>query len=153
MHIETKIPELPRNTEDFDLSDPAAYETGSAHGLWRLLRRTQPALRDVAANGTPYWSFSRYEECEVIVKDADTYSSEHGTILASVGADDPAGGKTITLMDPPEHTGIRRPSMRHSSPRRSAGSVTSFVRAYALCWGPCWRVASTISRCCCAVCR
>lgn len=115
MRIELGEPPRASDPDGFDLCDPAAYERGGAHGLWRLLRETAPVRRDVAPNGTPFWSFFKYAECEKIVKDAATYSSESGTILASVGADDPAGGKTITLMDPPDHSKIRRPAMRHFS--------------------------------------
>jgi cytochrome P450 len=116
MHIETGIPNVPADPRAFDLADPAAYAAGSAHGLWRLLREVDPVRRDLAPNGTPYWSFFRYAECEPIVADTRRFSSQYGTILASVGAEDPAGGKTITLMDPPEHATIRRPATRKLGP-------------------------------------
>jgi cytochrome P450 len=116
----------------FDLGAASAYTTASAHGLWRELRETEPVRCDVASNGTPYWSFFRYHECDVVVKDTALFSSEYGTILASVGAEDPAGGKTITLTDPPRHAALRRPPARRLGPaavhRREADIRAEVVR-------------------------
>jgi len=116
MLVEFGEPPPVASAEDVDTYDPGRYQAVGQHGLWRLLRATQPVRRDVAANGTPYWSFFRYHDCDAILKDAATFTSECGTILASVGADDPAGGKTITLMDPPGHTQLRRPASRCLGP-------------------------------------
>ncbi|HEX3786034.1 MAG TPA: cytochrome P450 [Pseudonocardiaceae bacterium] len=46
-----------------------------------------------------------------MIKDYRNFSSEYGTILAVLGGDS-AGGRTINLMDPPEHSRIRIPTMK-----------------------------------------
>jgi cytochrome P450 len=64
------------------------------------------------------------------VKDHRTFSSEEGTILASVGVGDAAGGQTITLIDPPEHALVRVPAMRalgHAMVQRRTPAIRAKV--------------------------
>ena len=116
MHTEAGVPRLPAAGHSFDLSDPAAYAAGSAHAEWRRLRQTEPVRLEIAPSGVPYWSFFSYRDCESILKDTATFSSASGTILASIGVPDPAGGRTLVLADPPDHTRMRRLAMHHLGP-------------------------------------
>ncbi|MCK2244207.1 MULTISPECIES: cytochrome P450 [unclassified Crossiella] len=100
----------------FDLADPAAYATGSAHGRWHRLRQTQPVRRDRTPSGVPYWSVFTHRDCATILLDTNTFSSASGTILDSIGAPDPAGGRTVVLADPPQHAQLRALTMRHLGP-------------------------------------
>jgi cytochrome P450 len=104
--------DIPIELADIDLYDPAGFRTADAHPTWRTLRVKAPVWWHDRESGTGFWCVTRYADCERVVKDYRTFSSEEGTILASVGVGDTAGGQTITLTDPPEHALIRVPAMR-----------------------------------------
>jgi cytochrome P450 len=112
MRITTPTPDAEVDLAAIDLFDPAGYQRAGRHDVWQAMRRRAPVWRQQAANGCDFWSVTRYEDCGRILRDTTTFSSADGTILASVGVGDSAGGLTITLMDPPEHTAIRSPAMR-----------------------------------------
>ncbi len=61
------------------------------------------------ADGTPFWSVTRYKDVVKVVKDVQRFSSEYSTML-SVLHGDTAKGKAIHLMDPPKHRTIRSPA-------------------------------------------
>ncbi|GAA4463396.1 cytochrome P450 [Phytohabitans houttuyneae] len=96
--------------DTIDLFDPARYAAGSQHAAWRTLREQAPVWRQAGPDGRPFWSVTRYDDVLRVIKDHRTFSSEHGTILAVLGGD-PAGGRTINLMDPPRHGAVRVPTM------------------------------------------
>ncbi|WP_279776749.1 cytochrome P450 [Sphaerisporangium sp. TRM90804] len=130
MRIDFGEPKPLDSLDGLRLHDPAAYVERCRHDVWRALRLHRPVGREEMPDGTPYWSFASYADCDRIVKDTETFSSEDGTILASVGVGDSAGGQTITLMDPPDHGAIRRPlmrTMRQSVVRRRSESVREKV--------------------------
>ncbi|GIH25272.1 cytochrome P450 [Acrocarpospora phusangensis] len=112
MEITAPDPLLRPSPAGVDLADPGLYRGACQHALWRTMREHAPVHWQSAPNGTGFWSVTRYADCDRILRDHQNYSSVDGTILASVGIGDPAGGLTITLMDPPEHTAIRKPAMR-----------------------------------------
>ncbi|MER7004861.1 cytochrome P450 [Dactylosporangium sp. NPDC000555] len=117
---------------DIDLFDPERFRSGDQHGAWRTLRETAPVWWHERAGQSGFWCVTRYAECERVLKDYRNFSSEHGTILASVGAPDPAGGATISLMDPPRHTALRTQAMRsfsHTVVRNRTPRVTARVAA------------------------
>lgn len=94
------------------LADPLTYMETPLHGVWARLRDEEgPVSWTPAEAGHPgYWSVTGRREVREILRDAETFSSEHGTILDSVAAGgDSAGGLTLTLMDPPRHTAVRGP--------------------------------------------
>ncbi|POX40230.1 cytochrome P450 [Streptomyces sp. Ru73] len=112
MRIDAGEP-TPVPLDAIELFDPGAYLRGSQHGAWHTLRHHAPVRKEHTPWGTPYWSFTSYADCTKIIKDTASFSSEDGVILASVGKGDSAGGRTITLMDPPDHATLRQPAMRH----------------------------------------
>lgn len=112
MRITAPDPDVWVELDSIDLFDPARYVAGCQHAVWRTLREKAPVWRQPAANGHDFWSVTRHGDCGQVLRDAETFSSTDGTILASVGVGDSAGGLTITLMDPPEHTAVRLPAMR-----------------------------------------
>ena len=82
---------------DVDLYGPSGFRTKDLHPTWRTLRVAAPVWWQDRGAETGFWCVTRYADCERVVKDYRTYSSEEGTILASVGVGDAAGGQTITL--------------------------------------------------------
>jgi cytochrome P450 len=114
-----------------DLVDPEGFRSGCQHATWARLRHEAPVWWHERPGGQGFWCVTRHADCELVIKDHRTYSSEHGTILASVGVGDSAGGQTITLMDPPRHTQIRLSAMRalsHSIVRERAERIRAGVR-------------------------
>jgi cytochrome P450 len=111
---------------DIDLYSPTGFRTRDLHPTWRTLRVKAPVWWQDRGSDTGFWCITRYADCERVVKDYRTFSSEEGTILASVGVGDSAGGQTITLTDPPEHALIRVPAMRtlgHAMVQRRAPAI------------------------------
>lgn len=134
MEITAPPPGLRVPYADVDVTDPTLYEE-CQHARWRTMREDTAVTRHTApAVGDVFWGFARHAECDRIVKDHRVFGSEDGTILASVGVGDSAGGRTITLMDPPLHSDIRRPTMRtigHAVVRKRAAGIRERVRALA----------------------
>ena len=96
--------------EEIDLFDPQRYRLGSQQLAWHTLRATAP-IWPSSQGGGRFWSVTRYRDVLHVIKDHRSFSSAHGTILAVLNGDS-AGGKTINLMDPPQHAGVRVPTMR-----------------------------------------
>lgn len=121
--------------DEIDLYDPERYRLGSQHAAWQTLRRQAPVWWHERPGQPGFWSVTRYADCERVLKDHRVFSSAAGTVLGSVGTGDPAGGRTISLMDPPEHTVIRTAAMRsfsHSVLRERADRICEQVRRLAL---------------------
>jgi len=121
----------PAGLAAIDLYDPESFRSGALHGAWRMLREQAPVWFHERPGATGFWCVTRYADCERVLKDHRTFSSEHGTVLASVGVGDPAGGHTISLMDPPRHTLLRTEAMRsfsHAVVRARAPRIRAHVR-------------------------
>ncbi|MBP2329722.1 cytochrome P450 [Kibdelosporangium banguiense] len=101
--------------DDVDMYDPTRYPAECQHTLWQTLRHEEPVLRQVAPNGTEFWSVMRYWDCDRLLKEHETFTSEYGTILQSVGVGDMGRNKTMTVSDPPQHGQFRNPVLRKLS--------------------------------------
>ncbi len=117
MRITAPRPDQRVPLDEIDLYDPERFRSSAQHVVWQTLRAEAPVWWQSATNGTGFWSVTRYADCLKVLKDHKTFSSQHGTILASVGVGDSAGGLTITLTDPPRHGEIRVPAMRTLAPK------------------------------------
>jgi cytochrome P450 len=91
-----------------DLTDPRLYSHGDAHSVWRALRLRDP-VRWHPAGGTGFWSVTRFEEGNRVLRDHTCFTSQRGTLLNLLGKDDPAGGRQMAATDPPRHTRMREP--------------------------------------------
>jgi cytochrome P450 len=120
--------------DSIDLYDPQRYRHGNQHAAWRTLRRVAPVWRHERPGQPGFWSVTRYADCERVIKDHRTFSSASGTMLGSVGDGDPAGGRTMSLMDPPDHTVFRTAAMKsfsHTVVRERFGQIAEQVRRLA----------------------
>lgn len=94
---------------DVDLMDPDLYCTGDPYALWATLRREAPVCWVDGPGDEGYWSVFRYDDAVAVYRVPTVFSSERGILLGrQLGAGDPAGGKTLSLTDPPRHTQVRR---------------------------------------------
>lgn len=96
---------------EIDLFDPEPFRSGAQHDAFDTLRDEAPVWWQERARGEGFWSVTRYDDVHDVMKDHERFTSTHGTILDVLGGD-PAGGRTINLMDPPVHTAVRVPAMR-----------------------------------------
>jgi cytochrome P450 len=88
------------------------HSDGDPHAVWRELRRHDPVSRHVVDDQRSFWSVTRYEDCDRVLRDCATFTSERGTMIDLLGTDDPAGGSQLAVTDPPRHTVMRDPLQR-----------------------------------------
>ncbi|MCV7278304.1 cytochrome P450 [Mycolicibacterium flavescens] len=90
----------------------APYDT------YRRLRDEAPVYHNEKYG---FWALSRYQDVEPALKDFDTYSSARGVTLDMYLAEpDPAQPPMIIMMDPPEHTVMRKLVNKVFTPRAVA---------------------------------
>ncbi|MFI7241462.1 cytochrome P450 [Streptomyces qinglanensis] len=102
---------------DIDLADPQLYAAGDPHAVWLALREEHPVVRQPLRDGRCFWSATRYHDVNEVLRDHTRFTSERGTLLSTLGVDDPAGGKMMAASDPPVHTALREPLSRAMSAR------------------------------------
>ena len=90
------------------LTDPALHAEGDPHEVWRWMRRRVPVHRHPATDLPAFWSLTRYEDVRTVYRDPAVFSSRHGVLLRPVDrGEDPGGGMTLALTDPPRHKQLR----------------------------------------------
>ncbi|HET6859450.1 MAG TPA: cytochrome P450, partial [Streptomyces sp.] len=102
----------PMRNATFDLTDPTLHSEGDPHAVWRALRQHDPVSRQVTLAGKPFWSVTKYDDAQLVLRDHTLFTSERGTLLNILGTDDPAGGKQMAVTDPPTHARMREPLQR-----------------------------------------
>ena len=100
-----------------DLFDPWLYASGDPHPIWAVMRQRAPVHRQELSDGRSFWSVTRYHDSAEVLRDHRRFSSEQGTLLCTLALGDPAGGKMVTVTDPPRHTDLREPLNRALSMR------------------------------------
>ncbi|SPF05725.1 cytochrome P450 [Streptomyces sp. MA5143a] len=90
------------------IADPELHADGDPHALWRWMREYSPVHRHEAGELPAFWSLTKYEDIRAVYRDPATFSSARGVLLrpARLG-DDPGGGLTLALSDPPRHKELR----------------------------------------------
>ncbi|MGC9669691.1 cytochrome P450 [Planosporangium sp. 12N6] len=90
------------------LTDPALHADGDPHRVWHWMRHHAPVLRHPAGELPPFWSLTRYEDVRAAYRDPQTFSSRRGVLLRPADrGEDPGGGMTLALTDPPRHKQLR----------------------------------------------
>ena len=97
---------------------------------YKKLRDEAPAHRVANPDGEDFWVLSRFADVFRAVRDTDTFSSAQG-LTPDTGAMDMFEGQAspIVMMDPPDHTAMRRFVSRPMTPRRVA-LIEADVRAF-----------------------
>jgi cytochrome P450 len=106
------------------LLDPKAHADGEAEETWRWMRTHEPVAFHDESTFPPFWSLTRYDDVRDAYSRPDIFSSEGGVLLRprELG-DDPGGGLTLALIDPPRHRDIRA----LLAPRFSEGCARSLA--------------------------
>jgi cytochrome P450 len=109
-------PILEAGTVEFDpFSDDFFNEP---FNTYRRLRDEAPVYHNEKYG---FWALSRYEDVEPAMKDCQTYSSARGITLDMYLAEpDPTQPPMIIMMDPPEHTVMRKLVNKVFTPRAAA---------------------------------
>ncbi|HXY93107.1 MAG TPA: cytochrome P450 [Acidimicrobiia bacterium] len=84
--------------------------------LWRRMRNEAPVYYN---DRLDFFALSRFHDVEAAHRDAETFSSNHGTTLETMSPD-PVDTGMIIWLDPPKHTMLRKLVSRAFTPRRVA---------------------------------
>jgi cytochrome P450 len=89
----------------------------SPYSTWKRLRDEQPVYRNEALG---FVALSRFRDVLDASLDTQTFSSAHGITLDDIHPQEKPSPKPLIMMDPPEHTRMRRLVNRTFTPRRIA---------------------------------
>ena len=91
-----------------NLTDPNLYSHGDPYAVWRWLRKHDPVHWHPPAELPGFWVLTKYEDVHAVYRDPATFSSAGGILLRPESyGDDPGGGSTLALTDPPFHRQLR----------------------------------------------
>ena len=115
------------------LADPAFHATGDPHGVWRWMRAHSPVHHHAPSELPAFWSLTRHADVRDVYRDPATFSSAGGVLLrpAATG-EDPGGGLSLALTDPPRHKQLRAlvaAWFTERSARRMEGPIRTAVRS------------------------
>lgn len=95
--------------------DPYDYAIDAdPYPVWRRLRDEAPVYHNEKLD---FWALSRYDDVLAGLLDHESFVSSHG-ILLEIMTEEPYGIPMMIMMDPPEHTKLRKLVARAFTPRR-----------------------------------
>jgi cholest-4-en-3-one 26-monooxygenase len=102
-----------------DLTDSRNFVSGVPYEWFAHLRRHAPAYRHEEADGPGFWAITRHEDCVIVNRDAQRFSSyRKGTFLWETPEDQLEQQRLMMVtMDPPLHTRYRRLVNKGFTPR------------------------------------
>jgi cytochrome P450 len=98
--------------DSVDMIDPTWQSEGDPHAVWHSMRRYDPVRWQRVDGDLGFWSITKFDDAERVLREHASFTSERGTLLTLLGQDDPAGGKQMAATDPPRHTRMREPLQR-----------------------------------------
>ena len=97
--------------------DPYDYVIDAdPYPVWRRLRDEAPVYHNETLD---FWALSRYDDVLRGLLDHESFVSSHG-IMLEIMTEEPYGIPMMIMMDPPEHTKLRKLVARAFTPRRIA---------------------------------
>jgi cytochrome P450 len=113
----------PVDTVEFDPFSDDFFN--APFNTYRRLRNEAPVYRNEMYG---FWALSRYEDVEPALRDCETYSSARGiTMDMYLSEPDPTSPPMIIMMDPPQHTLMRKLVNKVFTPRAIA-DLESMIR-------------------------
>ncbi|WP_193065046.1 cytochrome P450 [Oceanobacillus oncorhynchi] len=116
------------NIEEYNLADSKLYSDDDVHLIWHAMRERAPIHWTETENGLGFWSVTKYKDVKNVLSNHKDFTSERGTLLTLLGTEDPAGGKQVTVTDPPRHTKLRRP-MQKGFTHKSLDKLENVIKA------------------------
>lgn len=93
---------------EIDLVNPELYSAGDPYAVWRWLRHNDPVRWNPPGELPGFWIVTKYEDVRMVYRDPVTFSSAGGILLRpEKHGQDPGGGRTLALTDPPRHKQLR----------------------------------------------
>lgn len=110
--------------KDVDLADIFRFTKGQPWADFARMRQEAPVMWHPEPMGGPgFWALTRYEDVHRVNGDPETFSSQRGGILMSMGAPEKrhallfrASMDTMINMDAPHHLQLRREHMPYFTP-------------------------------------
>ena len=127
----TGCPMAAGGSASIDLVSAELYSSGDPHAIWREQRRSDPVRWHPVGDDSGFWSITRHHDVSTVLRDHESFSSEHGTLLNLLGKDDPAAGRQLAVTDPPQHGRMREPLQQALSIRTVEsyrGNIRELVR-------------------------
>lgn len=96
------------------LNDPEFFALADYHAALRELRHSDPVHWGVGKHGWGYWSVTRYDDCQAVYRDPETFCSSRGIALPTQPpeeerrAQELGGNLMMIQLDPPRHTKVRQ---------------------------------------------
>ena len=104
------------------LLDPQFHATSDPHAVWRRMRDDAAVHWHEPGDLPGFWSLTRYEDVRHVYRNPHRFSSAHGVLLRPVAlGEDPGGGYTLALTDPPRHRELRTVVAEYFSERAVRG--------------------------------
>ncbi|MER5479929.1 cytochrome P450 [Streptomyces sp. NPDC002734] len=95
-----------------DLTDSLLYAHGDPHSIWNAMRHRDPVRWQQVDETRGFWSVTKFEDADLVLRDHTLFTSQRGTMLFLLGKEDPARGRQMAATDPPRHTRMREPMQR-----------------------------------------
>jgi cytochrome P450 len=103
---------------EVNLTDPELYSHGDPFAVWRWLRANDPVRWNPPGELPGFWILTKYDDVQAVYRDPGTFSSAGGILLRpEQHGEDPGGGRTLALTDPPRHRQLRAVVERWFVPR------------------------------------
>ena len=114
-HLVGKCPVT--RTASFGVADPVLFSDGDYRATWDYLRGLDRLTWHQVDARRGFWSVVKYADADQVLREWETFTSERGTMLDTLGSQDPAGGRQIPVTDPPRHSGMRARLQRALTPK------------------------------------
>ncbi len=113
------MPDTATEVEPVDLSDSKTFVAGVPHAYLGWLRRNDPVCWTTEADGPGYWAITKYDDCVMVNRDYERFSSALRGALPFEMTDDEVATQGLMMlnMDPPLHTRYRRLVNKAFTPR------------------------------------
>jgi cholest-4-en-3-one 26-monooxygenase len=107
---------------DLALHDPATYDGGFPHELFRQLRAERPvSLQEHPKWERGYWAITRHEDVQRVSRDSATFRNAPHPFLEAAADEDQSGSSALLIsLDAPDHSKMRKLVSRGFTPRRVA---------------------------------
>lgn len=113
------------------LSDPMVFTDLDFRSTWERMRSADDLEWEQVDERNGYWSVVRYHDVDRVLRGAQAFTSERGTLLTILGIEDPAGGRQIAATDPPRHT-VMRARLQKAMAIKSIERQTDTIRRLVL---------------------
>lgn len=112
MKLDKPAPPESVDLDAVDVTDPLLYAHGDPHSIWNAMRHRDPVRWQHVDETNGFWSVTKFEDAELVLRDHTLFTSERGTMLNLLGRQDPASGRQMAATDPPRQTRMREPVRR-----------------------------------------